>query len=274
MPLTTFDSYIGGNKQYVQLNKTAAVTTVAGQWAWPIASAGFPGAASAPANTTTGVVPTDATTGFPTIQAFSGSNKGYLTAVDVFSSVNATIAIYDVLFWAGPTTIPTSGTTTVTLSSQPSFTGRLPLRNDGSTPRYEEIEMWVWLSTAGSAHAHTFQMSYKDQDNNTAESSATVSTNGVAVNRILRVPWNSGDYGAQLMNGYLVNGATSATGAVVAVFMRKLFYARVAANQQLRFGIDMTGAPQVYADSALTMAVLPESTSTGTPSVYCEITDA
>jgi hypothetical protein len=164
MAITTFDQYIGAYKQHIQISKSGAVTTTAGNWATTVAAAGFPGAGAAPSNTTTGVVPTDATTGFPTIQAFNGSNKGYLSRVEAFSPVNQTLALFDVIFWAGPTTIPTSGTTTVTLGTQPSFTGRLPFRSDGTTPAYEEVEMWVWLSTAGSNHAHTFQMSYKDQD--------------------------------------------------------------------------------------------------------------
>jgi hypothetical protein len=273
MAITTFDQYIGAYKHELQISKTAAVTTTAGNWATTWRAAGFPAAGTAPSNTTTGLVPTDAETGFPAIQAFQGSNKGYLSRVEAFSPVNQTLALYDVLFWAGPTTIPTSGTTTVTLSTQPDFSGRLPFRADGTTPAWEEVEMWVWLTTAGSSHAHTFQMSYRDQDNNTAESSATVSTNNVAVNRMLRVPWNSGDYGARLMNGYLVNGVTSASGAVTAVFMRKLWVGRVNANTLNVFGPDLTGMPQVFDTSALMLLGLPESTSTSTPAVSIEIAE-
>jgi hypothetical protein len=133
--------------------------------------------------------------------------------------------------------------------------------------------MWVWLSTAGSAHAHTFQMSYRDQDNGTAESSATVSTNGIAVNRLQRVPWNAGDYGAQLMNGYLVNGIASATGAVTAMFLRRLWTGRVEANTHKVFGPDLTGMPRVFDTSALMLMGLPESTSTSTPNVLIEIAE-
>jgi hypothetical protein len=116
-------------------------------------------------------------------------------------------------------------------------------------------------------------MSYKDQDDNTAESSATVSTQNVAVNRMLRVPWNSGDYGARLMNGYLVNGATSSTGAVTAVFMRRLWTGRVEANTLKTWGPDMTGMAQVFDTSALMLMALPESTSTSTPNVLIEIAE-
>ena len=273
MAITNFDQYIGAYKQRLQISKTGAVTTTAGNWATTFAAAGFPGAGAAPANTTTGLVPTDAVTGFPVIQDFQGSNKGYLSRVEAFSTVNQTIALYDVIFWAGPTTIPTSGTTTVTLGTQPDFSGRLPLRSDGVTPAWEEVEMWVWLSTAGSNHAHTFQMKYRDQTNNTAENSATVSTQNVAANRLLRVPWNAGDYGARLMDGYLVNGATSSTGAVTALFMRRLWFGRLPANTMSIFGPDLTGMPEVFSGSALMLLGLPESTSTGAPSVAIEIAE-
>ena len=92
-----FNEYCGAYKQHVQISKTAAVTTVAGAWATTMTVAGFPSAASAPANTTTGVVPTDATTGFPVIQNFQGANKGRLSRVEAFSPVNQVLALFDVI---------------------------------------------------------------------------------------------------------------------------------------------------------------------------------
>ena len=273
MAITTFDQLIGANKQHIQWSK-AAVTTTAGNWATTFLATGFPATGNTPGNTTTGAVPTDAVTGFPVIQNFQEGNTGYLSRVEASSPVNQTLGLFDVLFWAGPTTIPPGGTTTVTLGTQPSFSGRLPFRSDGTTPAWEEVEMWVLLSTAGSNHAHTFQMSYRDQDNNGAVSSATVSTQNVAVNRVLRVPWLTADYGAQLMNGYLVNGATAATsGAVVAMFLRRLWVGRVEANTMKVFGPDMTGMPRVFDNSALMLMGLPESTSTSTPNVLIEIVE-
>jgi hypothetical protein len=273
MAITSFDQYIGAYKQRVSIHKTAGVTTVAGQWATNWRAAGSPGAGTAPSNVATGLVPTDALTGFPNIINFQVGNKGYLSRIEAQSPVSQTIALYDVLFWAGPTTIPTSSFTEVTLGSQPSFSGRLPLRADGVTPAWEEVEMWVWLTTAGSNHAHSFQMSYKDQDDNTAELSLSVSTQNVAINRMLRIPYGANDYGARLMNGYRVNGVASAAGAVTAVFMRKLWAGRVNANTYQVFGPDLTGMPEVFQDSALMMLCLPESTSTSTPFVVAEIAE-
>ena len=273
MPITTFDQYVGSYKQHIQVSKSAAVTTVAGNWATTFTAAGFPGAGASPANTTTGLVPTDNVAGFPIILPFNGVNRGYLSRVEAFSPVNQTLSLYDVIFWAGPTTIPVTGSTTVTLATQPDFLPRLPFRVDGVTPAYEEVEMWLWLSTAGGAQAHTFQMTYRDQDNNVAESSVAISTNGIAVNRLLSVPWNSPDFGARLMAGYISNGITGATGAVTALFMRKLWTGRVNANTLNVFGPDLTGMPQVFDTSALMLLALPEATSTSTPSVLIEIAE-
>lgn len=268
-----FNEYCGAYKQRVQISKTTSITSVAGQPALIFTVGGFPAAGASPANTTTGVVPTDATTGFPIIQAFQGSNKGRLSRVEAYSPVNQVLGLYDVLFWAGPTTIPTSGTTTVALTTRPSFTSRLPFQGDGTTRNWQETELWTWLSTAGSAHAHTVSIDYTDQDGTTAQNTGNVSTNGIIVNRLLRMPWASGDNGTRDMEGYKVNGATSSTGAVVCMVMRRLWQGRVLANTMMTFGPDMTGLPEVFSDSALVLVGTPESTATNTPNVIIEISE-
>lgn len=273
MAITTFDGYIGAFKQSLVISKTGAVTTVAGQPATTFTAAGFPGAGSSPGNTTNGVVPTDATTGFPTIDAPAGSNKQYLSRVEGYSSVLATLAVYDVLFWAGPTTIPTSGTTTVSLTSRPSFTSRLPYMSDGVTRDYRQTELWAWASTAWSNHAHTLSITYTDQDGNTGATTGNVSTQNRAVNRLMRMPWAAGDYGTRDLEGYAVNGVTSATGAVVVMVMRKLWQARIPVVNWFNFGIDQTGMPELFGTSALMLVVTPDSTSTGTPQVNLEIAE-
>jgi hypothetical protein len=270
MAITTFDQYLGAHKQYIQISKTASVTTVAGQPATTFTAAGFPGAGSTPGNTTTGVVPTSATTGFPTIDAPAGSNKLYLSRVEAYSSVAATLAIYDVLFWAGPTTIPTSGTTTVSLSTRPSFATRLPFLADGTTRDYRQTELWAWASTAWSNHAHTLAITYTDQAGNTGASTGNVSTQNRAINRLMRMPWAADDYGTRDLEEYAVNGIASASGAVVVMVMRRLWQGRVG-NYAMQYGPDMTGMPELFSTSALMLVVTPDSTSTGTPQVVLEI---
>jgi hypothetical protein len=267
-----FNEYCGAYKQHVQISKTTSVTTVAGQPALIFTVGGYPAAGSNPANTTTGVVPTDATTGFPPIQNFQSGNKGRLSRVEAYSTVNQVLTLFDVLFWAGPTTIPTSGTTTVALTTRPSFTGRLPFQGDGTTRNWQETELWAWLSTAGSNHAHSVSIDYLDQDGNVANT-GNLTTQNIAVNRVLRLPWASGDNGTQDLTGYKVNGATSSSGAVVVAVMRRLWQGRVLANTTAVFGPDMTGLPEVFQDSALVLVGTPEGTATNTPHVILEIAE-
>lgn len=273
MAITTLDGYLGAFKQYVTIAKTNSITTVAGMPFTLFDRAGLPAAGALnPSSTTNGTVPTDATTGCPTIQAFNGSNKGYITRVEATWPVAGSLALYDILFYAGATTIPTSGTTTVTLSSQPSYSGRVPLKSDGVNADYTTCELWLWSSTAWSNHAHSTTVTYVDQDNNTAEATANVSTQNLGVNRMLRVPLNTQDSGVRQINSYGVNGATSSTGAVVVLVMRKLWEGRLFGNS-MQWGPDQTGMPQVFADSALMLACTADSTSSSTPSVRIEIAE-
>ena len=272
MAITTFDGYIGAFKQYVTIAKTASVTSSGGNPATTFAAAGFPTGGSAPADTTTGLVPTDAVTGFPTIDAPAGSNKQYISRIEAYSSVSAHLALYDVLFWAGPTTIPTSGSTTVSLTSRPSFASRVPYMSDGTTRDWRTTELWAWASTAWSNHAHSVSITYTDQSGNTGATTGNVSTQSRAINRLMRMPWAAGDYGTQDLQGYVVNGVASATGAVTVMVMRRLWQGRLDTYTGV-FGPDRTGMPQVFDTSALMLVVTPDSNPTGTPTVSIEIAE-
>jgi hypothetical protein len=267
----TLDKLIGANRQIIPMFKSNSITTTAGNPFTMIDRAGYPPAGSLnPAQTTNGVVPTDATTGFPTIDAFGGGNRGFLSHVEISSPVTGLYEIYDVLFWAGQTTIPTSGTTTVTLTSVPSFTGRVPFKSDGSTRDYNQVQIFLQASVAWSNHAHTTSVSYLDQDGN-AGSTGNVSTQNLGVNRWLRMPLAAGDTGVSGITGYSVNGVTSASGAVTVVCARRLFGARAIATNM--FGPDQTGLPEVFADSALLLVARPDSTASSTPYVTLTISE-
>lgn len=274
MPLTGLDSVIAGYKQRLYYTKTNSVTTVAGLPYTLIDRAGNPAAGSLnPNNTTNGVVPTDATSGFIPIAAFAGSNKGYISRVELSLSAAGTIELYDVLFWAGQTTIPTSGTTTVTLTSIPDFSGRVPYKSDGTTRDWSCVELFVQASTALSNHAHSTSITYTDQDGNGSASTGNMSTQNIPVNRLLRMPLASGDSGVQALTGYAVNGATSSTGSVSVLAMRKLCAIRTLGFSNV-FGPDQTGMPQVFADSAILAVAVMDSTSSALPYVMIEIVEA
>ena len=83
MAITTLDGLIAASKQIITWAKTATRTTIAAMWFSVFDLTGNPGAGTlAGTSTANGVVPTDATAGTPTINAFSGSNKGYLSRVE------------------------------------------------------------------------------------------------------------------------------------------------------------------------------------------------
>jgi hypothetical protein len=275
MAITTLDGYLGAFKQRVTIAKTNSVTTVAGQPSTTFDRAGFPAAGALnPNQITNGLVPTDATTGYPTIQAFNGSNKGYITRVEATWPVAGSLAIYDVLFETGQVTIPTSGTTVTSLTSQPSYATRVPYKSDGTNRDYTQCELWARPgSVAWSNHAHSVTVTYVDQDNNTAEATANLSTQNIIINRLIRVPLNAQDNGVRQINSFTLNGVTSAAGNVVIAVMRPLWMGRIYGPGGGQWGPDQTGMPEVFADSALLLVTYADSTSSSTPSVQIEIAE-
>lgn len=263
MAIADLDGYLGGYKQAIPYIKTGTLTVVAGIPFCPLNVAGIPAAKGDlnPGNTAAGVVPTDATAGFPAIQNRADSgHKLYLSRISGFSANPGSFALFDVVFWAGMTTIPTSGTTTVTLTGQPSFASRVPFKSDGTTPDYSGVQPYVLMSVAGSNHAHSVSITYEDQDGNSAVANGVnVSTQNMIVGRLLPIPLAAGDCGVSKLATYLVNGVTSATGSVSILLMRKLWQGRLGyAND---FGPDQVGLVEVFEDSALLLVPIMDSTA-------------
>jgi hypothetical protein len=271
MAITTLDGLISSRKQQLAYLKTTSVTTVAGIPFTLIDRAGFPLAGSLnPSNTTNGVVPTDATTGFPDVQDAAGSNLLYISRVYVQAPVAMAIWLYDVLFWAGQTTIPTSGTTTVALTSRPSFTSRIPYLADGTTRDFSSVSLWIQCSTATGNQAHSVSIDYLDQGGG-AGNTGTVSTQNFTVNRLLPCPLASGDTGVSDLTGYNVNGIASATGSVSVMAMRSLGQYRVISPSGNLYGPDYTGMLQVFSGSAILAVCVADSTSSSTPFINIEV---
>jgi hypothetical protein len=271
MAITTLDGLIGAYKQRIPYIKTNSVTTVAGQPSFLIDRAGFPVAGALNINqVTNGVVPVHTDAGYPTLDAPQGSNKMYISRVEVSCPVATTIWLFDVLFRAGQTTIPTSATTTVSLTSRPSFQARVPYLSNGSTRDYSLVELYLFSSVAWSNHAHTASIDYLDQGG-AAGNTGNVSTQNIIVNRILRCPLASGDTGVSDVTGYNVNGIGSATGSVSVLAMRRLGKFRTAGGLSSIYGPDYTGMPEIFATSALAAISLADSTSSSTPDITIEI---
>lgn len=124
MSILTLAQYHAARKQSVTLAKNGTPPSMGTAPWWmstAICQGGDPAAMSASGNTTTGVVPTNATTGAPYIEPFSGT--GYITGVDFSADFACRVVLYDRLFHAGSFATSVGVTS---LSTQPSYSSRVP----------------------------------------------------------------------------------------------------------------------------------------------------
>lgn len=253
--ILTLDQFIAAAKQKVTMNKTAARTTVATGWFSLMDVAGNPGAGTlAGTSTANGVVPTDATTGYPALNAFGGSTTGRLARVEFGSSVACRIAVYDRLFLAGAYAFNAN----TALSSQPSYAARLPGAD------YKDTELWVEQVTAATGN-QAVNCTYTDQDGNTGAVTGAVGIGAApTVGRCWQLPLAAGDTGLQAISN--VAGTVASAGTFNVMVLRPLWSGRVRiANDGDVHDLLKTGNPQLFADSALYMMVAADSTSSGIP---------
>lgn len=262
MAITSQDGWIAAAKQKMEMTKTGARTTVALIPFSMFEVAGSPGAGTlAGTSTTAGVVPTDATAGVPIINAFGGSATGYLGAVEFNSTVASRIELHDLLWKGGAYAFNAN----VTLSSQPSYSSRVPGGTD-----YTGLELWLECVTAFTGN-QSIAITYTNQAGTTGRTTGTIAT-AVAptVGRMYRMPLQSGDSGIQKIE--TVVSTVSTVGTFNVLVTRPLWAGRVPlAGFGDTHGLDKTGMPVVYTDSALMMIVQADSTSAGVPSLLFDI---
>mgnify|MGYP000623845327 CR=1 FL=1 len=264
MAITTFNGFIAAAKQYASMMKTASRTSVAASWFSVFDLAGNPGAGTlAGSSTTTGTVPTDATAGCPTIGAFGGGATGYLAQVDFGSSVACRIKLFDLLWKGGAYAFNanTSGNTPTSYSS------RVP----GGV--YGDEQIWVEQVTAGTL-VQNVAVTYTNQAGTTGRSTGTVAAPAaMIVGRMFQLPLASGDTGVQGVTG--VVGSVASAGTFNILVMRPLWSGRVKiANDGDVHDLAKTGMPELFADSALFMAISADSTATGIPELELVIANA
>jgi hypothetical protein len=261
MTITTLDGYIAAAKQQVQIDKTASYTTVAANWSTLFHLAGNPGAGTLNVgNTANGLVPTDAVAGFPIINAFGGT--GYLAQVRFGNTVIGRLRLYDRLFHAGAYAFNAN----VTLASQPSYAGRIV---DGN---YGETELWIEVVTAMTG-ALAVTVTYTNQSGVTGRSTGAFSLpSGAIVGRMFQMPLQAGDTGIQKIES--VVGATATAGTFNVVVARPLWSGAVlVAGGGDNHGMDQTGLPQIFADSALCAQIAAASTASGNPEMSMTVVD-
>lgn len=262
MAITTLDQYLAAPSQRVGIIKTASVTSVALMSTQVLQAAGNPGAGVlAGTNTANGVVPTDATAGFPGINAFAGGATGYISNVTFGSTVPCRITLYDCLFKAGAYAFNAA----TTLASQPSYSSRVIGGTD-----YTNTEIWIEAVTAFTGN-QSIAITYTNQAGTTGKTTGTIAT-GVApiIGRMLQLPLAAGDTGVQKIES--VTSTVSTVGTFNVLVLRRLWSGRViVANMGDVHDFLKTGMPIIFADSALMPIVQPDSTATGLFEVVTEV---
>ncbi len=262
MAIATLDQYIAAASQRVSLMKTASRTAVSTIPFSVFELAGNPGAGVlAGTSTAAGVVPTDATAGTPTINAFGGANTGYISKVDFGSTVACRIVLFDCLFKAGAFAFNAA----VTLAAQPSYSSRVLGGTD-----FTNTELWLETVTAFTGN-QSIAVTYTNQAGATAHTTGTIAT-AVAptVGKMLQLPLAAGDTGLQKVES--VTSTVSTVGTFNVLVLRRLWAGRVnIINGGDTHDMLKTGMPIVFADSALMAVVIPDSTATGIFELNLEI---
>jgi hypothetical protein len=259
--ITSLDTLIASAKQRVTMIKTSSRTSVAVSPFSVFDIAGAPGAGVlGGTSTSTGVVPTDATAGCPVINAFGGSATGRLLNVEFACPVACRLAIFDLLWKGGAYAFNAS----TTGQSPTSFSSRVPVGTD-----FTGCELWYEQVTAGTL-VQNVAVTYNDQGGATSTTGTVAAPAAMIVGRMMPLPLAAGDSGVRGVTG--VVGTVASGGTFNILVMRKLWEGRV----PVAGGGDLhdylrTGMPQVFADSALFLVAIPDSTATSLPEVRLTI---
>lgn len=260
MAIASIDNLIAATKRRIVYQKTASRTAVANYGFSVFDRGGNPGAGTlAVGNTANGIVPTDATAGYPSISTPTGNL--YLNRILARSSVACWLDLYDCLFSAGAYAYNAD----TTLASQPSFSSRVP------ETIYNGLELWLEAVTAFTGN-QSIQINYLDQDGNAGDTGVIATGITPIVGRMYAMCLASGDSGIQRLDR--VRSTVSTVGTFNVHIMRWLWGCRVnGANQGVVDSLLKTGLNLIYGDSALRLVVTPDSTATGLPSLRMETAD-
>lgn len=263
MAILTLNNFLAAKKQRLSMYKTAARTTVAAIPFSLFELAGSPAGTLAVGNTANGLVPTDATAGYPAIDAFDGGNTGYISCIEFSNTVASRLVLYDRLFSAGAYSFNSN----VTLASQPSFASRVLI--DGVN-QYNGLEIWVEAVTAFTG-TPSVNITYVNQSGTAGRTTGTVSLGAaLTVGRMVRIPLQAGDTGVQQITNVTFSVATVGTANVH--IMRPIKSCRIATASDTKvFNMLDLGKQIIFDTSALFLMVQADGTSSGLPECYVEI---
>lgn len=268
MAITTADGLIAAARQQLPIRKTSSATTVAAQWHTLLDRAGTPGAGTLTVgDTSAGLVPTDATGGYPLMAGFGG-NTGYLQVVDFSNTIACRFALKDRLWNAGSFATTPAAPTTYTITTPPSYLARTP---DGAG---YGCEIWLEINAAVAASAVTVTVTYTNEAGTTGHSTgASGSLASYITGRLVNLPLQAGDKGVQKVESVIVGGTAAATGSFNVIIARPLWEGGrvpvVGAGDV--HGLDKTGFPVIYETSALWPIIAADSTASGAPDLLLTV---
>jgi hypothetical protein len=249
MSIATLEQYRKALHQRLDLIKSGGHTSVISSWNTLWDGTGNPPAGTlAVGNTANGVVPTDTTTGAPTI-AFSSSKTGYLSWIDGNATPASRIVLYDRLFHCGAYAFNAN----TTLTSQPSYSSRVPGGTD-----FTGLQIWVEAVTSFTG-APTITVTYTNQDGTAAQSTGGISlASAFALGRMQQLPLAAGDVGVKKIESVVATVASAGTFNIIVA--RPLATMRFDITQQGAVQpIEVVGMPQVWPDSCLALLYQPDT---------------
>ena len=262
MAITTLDGLIGATKQRVRWTKTTNRNTLGSTWFSLFDIAGQPGAGTlAAGNTANGIVPTDATAGYPIISAFGGGATGYLGRVSFANTQTCRIALFDRLFVAGAYAFNAN----TTLGTQPSYAARVPNTD------YSGLELWAEQVTAATGN-QAVTVTYTNQGGTGTRSTGAVGIGSApTIGRCWNLPLQSGDSGVQSVD--VVRGTVATAGTFNVMVLRRLAEGRVTAQNlaDRQSVVDVGALLQVFADSAFYVLISTDTSSSGIPEVDFQV---
>jgi hypothetical protein len=259
MAIASMTDYLASLKQRKTLIRTASRTAVAMMYTSIFDLAGNPGAGTlAIGNTANGLVPTDATAGYPLINAYGGSALGYLSRVVFYNTVPCWIDVYDRVFACGAYAFNAA----TTLTAQPSYAARIPNTD------YTGCQLWLEQVTAGTL-AQSVAVTYLDQGGG-AGTTGTFPTAVNIVGRCWQLPLAAGDTGVSQVVS--VTGSVASAGTFNINVLRPLWSGRVSvANGGDVHDFLRTGMPQLLDTAAIYVLISPDSTATGLSELSLDI---
>lgn len=260
MAITTQDGLVSalGASQKLIVNK-ASVTSVAGRTTSMWSAGGQPGVGSVTlGQAAAGAVPLDSDTGF-NLFTNPGSGSSYIGGIRGISAATGLIVVFDVLWiWGSGGSGWSVTTTTAQNTTAPAALTR-PDANGTNT------EAWLWILATMGAGAATPVIGYTNSAGTASRTSTALSpvyASASIIGSMYNLPLQASDNGVKTIQSLtLTTSMTSGTAAII--IARRVAEVPCTANVGFTYDALDLGLPAISNDSALMVAMVPNSTVTG-----------